>query len=425
MLRVIKTGNESGLSRLLASRVARTAGAEKIVRRILDDVRRQGDRALIRYSRKFDGVDLRDQGFTVSRAEIRRAYQQVPRGFVAAVRAAAKNIRTVALRQLPRAWKMRTEPGVKISQVVRPLERVVCYVPGGRFPLPSTLLMSVIPAQVAGVREVLVTSPRPAPAVLVAADMLGVRKIYRLGGAQAIAAFAFGTATVPRADKIVGPGNRYVAAAKKLVAGECGIDFVAGPTELVIAGARGRPAWIAADLIAQAEHDPDALAILITPSRRLALEVQAAVAGALNRLRLPVAEKSLARQGGIILTKNAGEAIELINRLAPEHLTLLDDAEDWLGRVQSAGSIFIGSWSPVAAGDYASGTNHILPTGGAARLRGGLSAADFVKTITVQQLDRRGLRHLRGAIVTLAETEGLRAHAYSVETRFTSHGSTP
>ena len=424
-MRLIRSHDRKALGRLMKSRQSNLAEAEAVARAILEDVRRHGDAALVRYTRKFEGVDLHARGFTVSRREIRAAYRQVPDGFIAAVRAAAKNIRAVALRQLPRAWKCETARGVEIRQVVRPLERVACYVPGGRFPLPSTLMMSVIPAQVAGVREVLVTSPRPAPAVLVAADLLGVRRIFRLGGAQAIAAFAFGTERVPRADKIVGPGNRFVAAAKKLVAGDCGIDFVAGPSELVIAGARGRPEWIAADLIAQAEHDPDAVAVLVTPSRRLALEVQAAVSAALKKLPLPVAQKSLARQGAIILTKNAGEAIDLINRLAPEHLTLLEGADDWLGRVQSAGSIFLGGWSPVAAGDYASGTNHILPTGGAARLRGGLSAADFVKTITVQKLDRRGLRNLRRAIVTLAETEGLKAHAYSVETRFTSDAPTP
>jgi histidinol dehydrogenase len=425
MLRIIKAEEAGSLRRVLASRAARTNEADKIVRRILADVRRQGDRALIRYSRKFDGVDLRAEGFTVSRGEIRLAYKQVGAGFIAAVRAAAKNIRAVADRQLTRQWTIQTAQGVKVSQTIRPLECVACYVPGGRFPLPSTLLMSVIPAQAAGVREVMVTSPRPAPAVLVAADLLGVRKIFRLGGAQAIAAFAFGTRTVPRADKIVGPGNRYVAAAKKLVAGECGIDFVAGPTEIVVAGARGCPAWIAADLVAQAEHDPDALAVLITPSRRLAREVQTAVARALEKLRLPVAKQSLARQGAIILTRNLGAAIELVNRLAPEHLILLDDAKNWLDRVQSAGSIFLGGWSLVAAGDYASGTNHVLPTGGAARLRGGLSAADFVKTISVQELNRRGLRHLRGTIVTLALSEGLKAHAESVETRFAAHGPTP
>jgi histidinol dehydrogenase len=424
-MRIVRSNDRKALAHLMRARQSRLADAERVARRILADVRKQGDAALARYSRKLDGVDLRAEGFTVTRAEIRKAYKLVPPGFVSAVRAAAKNIRAVAERQLPSEWKAKTAPGVEISQIVRPLERVVCYVPGGRFPLPSTVLMSVIPAQVAGAREVLVTSPRPAPAVLVAADVLGVKKIFRLGGAQAIGAFAFGTRKVPRADKIVGPGNRFVAAAKKLVAGEGGIDFVAGPTELVVAGARGKPEWIAADLVAQAEHDPDAVAIFITPSRDLATQVQLALARALKELRFPVAEKSLAQQGAIIVTRNAAESIELINRLAPEHLTLLDDAKSWLPRVQSAGSIFLGGWSPVAAGDYASGTNHILPTGGAARLRAGLSAADFVKTISVQELDRRGLRQLRGAIVTLARTEGLKAHAYSVEARFTSRGQTP
>lgn len=425
MLRIIKTSDRKALDRVMRARTARLAEAEAVARRVIEDVRRNGDRALIRYTRKFDGIDLSAQGFTVSRAEIRKAFRQVPRGFIAAVRAAAKNIRTVARRQLPRDWSTQAVPGVEVRQIIRPLERVVCYVPGGRFPLPSTLLMSAIPAQVAGVREVLVTSPRPAPAVLVAAHLLGIERIYRLGGAQAIAAFALGTERVPRADKIVGPGNRYVAAAKKLLAGECGIDFIAGPTELVIAGARGRPKWIAADLIAQAEHDPDAVALLITPSERLAARVQVAVEEALTKLHLPFAEESLAQQGAIILARNLNETVELVNRLAPEHLTLLNDAAKLLGRIQSAGSIFVGGWSAVAAGDYASGTNHILPTGGAARLRGGLSAADFVKTISVQSLNRQGLDRLRRTITTLAETEGLKAHAYSVETRFTSHGPTP
>jgi histidinol dehydrogenase len=278
--------------------------------------------------------------------------------------------------------------------------------------------MSVIPAQVAGVREILVTSPKPASAVLAAAHMLGVSRIYRLGGAQAVAAFAYGTESVPRVEKIVGPGNRYVAAAKKLVAGECGIDFIAGPSELVVMGAEGNPEWIAADLVAQAEHDPDALAILITPSRRLARRVQACAAEIVKKLELPVARKSLAGQGCIILTGDLDEAGEFVNRLAPEHLTLLEDAEGLLDRVQSAGSIFLGHYSPVAAGDYASGTNHILPTSRAARLRGGLSAADFVKCISVQQISRQGLSRLRPSIVTLARAEGLEAHAQSVEVRF-------
>jgi histidinol dehydrogenase len=283
--------------------------------------------------------------------------------------------------------------------------------------------MSVIPAQVAGVGEVVVTSPRPAPAVLVAADLLGVKKIYRLGGAQAIAAFAFGTESVPRVDKIVGPGNRYVAAAKKLVAGECGIDFIAGPSELVLVGGRGNVEWIASDLVAQAEHDPDAVAIFITPSLKLALQVQAAARGIVSRLELPLADRSLTAQGGIIVTGNMAEAADLVNRLAPEHLTLFEGATSLLGRIQSAGSIFLGVYSPVAAGDYASGTNHILPTSGAARLRGGLSAADFVKCISVQRLSSHGLAGLEKAIITLANTEGLRAHAYSIQTRSKKKGA--
>jgi histidinol dehydrogenase len=311
-----------------------------------------------------------------------------------------------------------TSAGVKVGQIIRPLERVACYVPGGRFPLPSTVFMSVIPAQEAGVREIIVTSPRPAPTVLAAADLLGVRKIFRLGGAQAIAAFAYGTESVPRADKIVGPGNRFVAAAKKLISGECGIDFVAGPTELVIVGSKGNPQWIAADLVAQAEHDPDASAVFITSSPKLALKVQKAVQEILARVRSSIAESSLLSQGAIVVTHKLEEAVEWANRLAPEHLTLLEDAARLLDRVHSAGAIFLGSYSAVAAGDYASGGNHILPTAGAARLRGGLTAADFVKTISVQRLTRGGLAGLRKSIVTLAETEGLKAHAFSVLTRF-------
>jgi len=418
MLAIIRSSDTAALDRLLQARTATLAEAEKAVHPILDDIRRNGDRALLRYARKFDRVDLRAAGFTVTRDEIRRARREVPPGFVAAVRVAAANIRKAARRQLPRPWSIQVRAGVRVGQIIRPLERVVCYVPGGRFPLPSTVLMSVIPAQEAGVHEVVVTSPRPAPAVVVAADVLGVKRIFRLGGAQAVAAFAYGTESVPRVDKIVGPGNRYVAAAKKLVAGECSIDFIAGPSELVLVGARGNPDWIASDLVAQAEHDPDAVAIFITPSLKLALQVQAAARGILARLALPVAEQALAAQGAILVTRNLAEAVELVNRLAPEHLTLFEGATGLLAHVQSAGSIFLGAYSPVAAGDYASGTNHILPTSGAARLRGGLSAADFVKAISVQRLSRSGLAGLEETILTLAHTEGLKAHAYSVEARF-------
>ena len=419
-MKIIQSQDRVAMNQLLNAREARLADAEPVARRIVDDVKRHGDRALIGYAKKFDHLDLRKEGFTVSQKEILEAYRNMPPSFIRALRLAARNIRAVARRQLPRPWRMETSAGVVVRQIIRPLDRVACYVPGGRFPLPSTVLMSVIPAQVAGVREIVVTSPRPAPAVLVAADILGIKKIYRLGGAQAIAAFAYGTESVPRVDKIVGPGNRYVATAKKLVARDCGIDFVAGPTELVVIGSRGRAQWIAADLVAQAEHDPDAVAIFITPSRQLAMEVQTSARNMVRQLRLPVAEQALARQGAIILTKTISEAVDIANTFAPEHLTLLDGATSLLGRIQSAGSIFLGSYSAVAAGDYASGTNHILPTGGVARLRGGLSAADFVKTISVQQLSRRGLSRLLKTIVTLATTEGLRAHADSVEARFDS-----
>jgi histidinol dehydrogenase len=418
MLDIIRSSDVAAINRLLRARTITLAEAEAVVRPLLDDIRRHGDRALLRYAKKFDRLDLRETGFTVTRQEIRRAYHEVPRGFAAAVRVAARNIRQAARLQLPQPWTSSPSAGLSVGQIIRPLERVACYVPGGRFPLPSTVLMSVIPAQEAGVHEVIVTSPRAAPAVLVASDLLGVERIFRLGGAQAVAAFAYGTESVPRVDKIVGPGNRYVAAAKKLVAGECGIDFIAGPSELVMVAVRGKAEWIAADLVAQAEHDPDAMAIFITPSLKLAREVQSAVSGILARLALPVAGQALEAQGAIIVTRNLREAADLVNRLAPEHLTLFEGTTRLLGRVQSAGSIFLGAYSTVAAGDYASGTNHILPTGGVARLRGGLSAADFVKALSVQRLTRHGLASLGKAIVTLAQTEGLKAHAYSVEARF-------
>jgi histidinol dehydrogenase len=421
MVRIIRSDDKKAFNQVLRARQFGLRDAEATARRILEDVRRNGDRALIRYARQLDGLDLRKTGFMVSSEEIREAYGQVPSGFVAALDVAARNIRAVARLQLPRPWQTAPSTGIKLHQIVRPLERVACYIPGGRFPLPSTILMSGIPAQVAGVPEILMTCPRPLPTVLVAADFLGLKKVFRLGGAQAIAAFAHGTESVPRVDKIVGPGNRYVAAAKRLVAGGCGIDFVAGPTELVVLGSKGRAAWIAAELVAQAEHDADAVAVFITSSHQLARQVQMSITALLRSpVGSPVARRALSRQGAIIITGDTAEGVDLVNQFAPEHLVLLDDAVRWLPEIRAAGSIFLGSYSPVAAGDYAAGTNHILPTGGAARVSGGLSSADFVKTITVQKLSRQGLSHLRRSIVTLATTEGLKAHAHSVATRFSN-----
>jgi histidinol dehydrogenase len=331
----------------------------------------------------------------------------------AAIRAAARSIRRVARRQVPRGWRARVAPGVVVEQRVIPLDRVGCYVPGGRYPLPSSLLMTAIPAAAAGVREIVAVCPRPEPVVMAAAIEAGVSRLFRLGGAHAVAALAYGTATVPRVDKIVGPGNRYVAAAKALVASDCGIDFFAGPTEIVVVASRGPAEWIAADLIAQAEHDPDARAVLITWSRRLARSVSAHVAA-----RTPEsgpARASLRSHGGIIVTKTAREAMALANAAAAEHLVV--ETEELAAQVRSAGSLFVGGWSAQVAGDYAIGSNHVLPTAGAARVRGGLSAADFVKQITVQRLTRAGLERIGATVTALAYAEGLTAHAESVALR--------
>jgi histidinol dehydrogenase len=314
---------------------------------------------------------------------------------------------------------MAVAPGISVEQRIVPLERVGCYVPAGRHPLPSSLLMTAIPARAAGVGEVVVACPRPDPAVYAAALEAGADRVFRMGGAHAVAALAYGTRLVPRVDKIVGPGNRWVSAAKALISRDCAIDFYAGPTEILIVASAGPAAWLAADLIAQAEHDPDARAVLITPSRRLATAVAREVAR-----QLPgsgVARVSLERHGGIIVTKSVNEAIDLANAAAPEHLVV--DREALMPRVRNAGSVFVGRWSAQAAGDYAFGSNHVLPTAGAARSHGGLNTADFVKRVSVQRVTRRGLERIGGTVTTLARAEGLEAHAQSVETRLQGSGS--
>ena len=308
---------------------------------------------------------------------------------------------------------MMVAPGVSVEQRVEAIARVGCYVPGGRFPLPSSLLMTAIPARVAGVGDIIAVCPRPEPAVMAAALEAGVTRLFRVGGAHAIAALAFGTATIPRVDKIVGPGNRYVAAAKAYVAGECAIDFYAGPTEIVILAGSGRPAWIAADLVAQAEHDPDARPILITWNRSLAVRV--ALAAARQAAGLPIAATSLAANGAAIVARTMEEAIAISNRIAPEHLVV--DRESIARHALTAGAVFVGPFAAQAAGDYATGSNHVLPTSGAARFRGGLSAADFVRVMSVQRLTRAGLARLAATIVPLARAEGLEAHAASIEVR--------
>ena len=304
-------------------------------------------------------------------------------------------------------------PGVRITQRVLPLERVGCYVPAGRYPLPSSLLMTAIPASVAGVRDIIAVCPRPDAAIMYAAQVAGVSRLFRLGGAHAIAALAYGTETIPAVDKIVGPGNAYVAAAKAIVSSRCAIDFHAGPSEIVVVSRSGRPRWIAADLLAQAEHDPDARAVLLTPSRRLARAVAAELA--VQIAPEGPARAALSRNGGIIVTRSIAEAIALCNRMAPEHVVC--DTDAIAARVTRAGTVFVGDYSAQASGDYATGSNHVLPTSGAARARGGLSAADFVRVTTVQQVTAAGIRRIGPAAVTLARAEGLSAHAASIQMR--------
>jgi len=406
MLRIVPLEQAGGFVRRKAVRLAE---AEQIVAPILDAVRERGDEAVLEYARKLDGLQGND--LTVSTAGPRVADEFIP-----ALEVAAANIRQYAELQLPKESWVAFPDGRRLGQIVRPLESMGAYIPAGRYPLPSTLLMTVIPAQVAGVQTICVTSPRPSEEILATAAFLGIPRIFRIGGAQAIAALAFGTATVPKVDRIVGPGNIYVAAAKKLLAGEVGIDFVAGPTEIVIIAEDGDPRYIAADMLAQAEHDVEASSLLLTTSKKLAEQVVFEVARQLQTLSTAaVACESIRNNSAVIICPTVGAAVEESNRLAPEHLVIYD--RSLLPMIQHAGSIFVGAGSPEAAGDYASGPNHVLPTSGAARIRGGLSAADFVKVISVQELTSDALRTLAPAITTLARAEGLEAHARSVEVR--------
>ena len=392
--------------------------AEAVAAKVIADVRKRGDAALCAYSKQFDGTDLRRQGIWVTPQEMRLARPKVSYDFLRAVRQAARNIRRIAERQLPRPWTLEVEPGVKISQRVSPIESVGCYIPGGNLALVSTLLMTVIPAQVAGVPQIQGVCPHPNDALLAAAGFLGVRKIARIGGAQAIAALAYGTKSIARAEKICGPGNRFVTAAKQLVSSDCAIDLPAGPTEAVVLATNGNPRWIAADLLAQAEHAPDAGSFLITPSQKLAAAVQREVQ--LQLATLPQgnpAHLSMYKTGAILLTPTLEAACEFVSRFAPEHLSLPGNGQSLLTRIRSCGTIFLGPWGAQPLGDYVSGSNHVLPTGGWARKRGGLSSADFVKCISHQTISNKGFLRLADAAEVLAESEGLLAHRNAVRIR--------
>ena len=399
---------------LAAREGVRLVEAERTVAPILQDVRSRGDAGLLEYARRFDGFE--GESFIVSRAECEASRNQLQPGFLSAVVTAANNIRAYAEAQLPREQMIQYPDGRRLGWIVRPLDSMGAYIPAGRYPLASTLLMTVIPAQVAGVKAICVACPHPSAEILGVADYLGVSHVFRIGGAHAIAALAYGTETIPKVDRIVGPGSIYVAAAKKLIAGETGIDFIAGPTEIAIIADDGEPATIAADMLAQAEHDTEASAILLTPSRTLAEAVACEIERQLGSLpTAPVAREAILENSTIVLVDSPQQAVDFVNRLAPEHLMLYDPG--LLPAVRHAGSIFLGASSPEAAGDYCTGPNHVLPTSGVARLRGGLSAADFVKIISVQELTPASLKSLAPAITTLARAEGLEAHARSVEVR--------
>ncbi len=416
-MRIVKTYGRTAkaAAELIASIERRgavsTAKVEGVVSKILADVRKLGDKAVLEYATKFDQL-AKGASLLVSREEMQTAWETTAPELQQAMLVAQGNIRRFAEAQKPGEWTLE-DNGLKTGQIVRPLASVGCYVPGGRYPLPSTLLMTVTPAQVAGVPRIVVCSPKPAKETLAAAWLAGVTEFYRMGGAQAIAAMAVGTATIERVEKIVGPGNLFVTAAKVMVSHECGIDMPAGPTEIGVCSETGDAGGIAADLVAQAEHDPEALAVLITANAELGAAVVKEVK--LQAKQNVLAKQSLAAQGAVFVTRTVTEARELANRLALEHLSV--DAATDVTWVQNAGSVFVGRFSPQSMGDYVSGPNHVLPTGRAGRVRGGLSVMDFLKVITVQQYTKKGLQVLGPHAITLAEAEGLVGHAASVRVK--------
>lgn len=403
---------------LIAGRQEQNRSAQRVAARIVEDVEKRGDTALDEWSKKLDGVDVRGNRIWVTEREISTAKKRVPGDFLRAVKHAAANVRRVAEKQLAREWSLRVEPGVKISQLVRPIDSIGCYIPGGRFALFSTLVMTVVPAQVAGVSHIVVVCPRANDELLATAGVLGVKQLARIGGAQAVAALAYGTKRIASVEKIFGPGNRYVTAAKQIVSSDCAIDLPAGPTEAVVLARGGNAKWIAADLLAQAEHAPDAGSYLVTTSPRLAQQVQQEVAAQLAKLpETNSARVSCEKTSAILLARTWDRAIAFVNRFAPEHLSLPEYSPALLKNIRASGTVFVGPRSAQPFGDYATGSNHVLPTGGWARRRGGLSVNDFVKRFTVQSITPTGFRRLARDVQIMARAEGLLAHANAVEVR--------
>jgi len=414
----------SALNKIVARGEQTPEGVEQTVRDIIASVRQRGDAALFDYTDQFDRLQLTAKSIQVSSAEIDQAMQAVEPEALAALELAAERIAAYHKKQLPQTWISKDEPDVQLGQMVQPLDKVGIYVPGGKAAYPSSVLMNAVPAKVAGVGEVIMVVPMPDgvvnPYVLAAARIARVDRIFKIGGAQAVAALAYGTESVPRVDKITGPGNIYVATAKKQVFGQVDIDMIAGPSEiLIINDGSGDPTHLAADLLSQAEHDEIASSILITTDVDMAKKVQSALAEQLEKLpRADIARQSINNYGAIIVTSDILEAIDFSNQIAPEHLELaVDDPFDILDGIRHAGAVFLGHNTPEAAGDYLAGPNHTLPTGGTARFFSPLGVEDFIKKSSLVYFSREGLERLGDKIVTIAELEGLTAHARSVSIR--------
>jgi len=417
-------GFETAFATLLAAKRENAADVDVAVAAIIDHVASRGDAALVEYTNRFDRVELTPARLRLTKGEIAAGADAAPTGTVDALRLAAERIESFHRRQLPMMIDYVDDAGVRLGLRWRPVAAAGLYVPGGTAAYPSSVLMNAIPAKVAGVERLVMTVPAPDgvlnPLVLAAARLVGIDEIYRIGGAQAVAALAYGTATIKAVDKIVGPGNAYVAAAKRRVFGRVGIDMIAGPSEiLVVADRHNDPAWIAADLLSQAEHDAAAQAILVTDSSEFAAAIEAAAARHLEHLpRADIARASWQANSAILLVADWNEAAPLIDRIAPEHLELaIDDPDALAARVHHAGAIFLGRYTPEAIGDYVAGPNHVLPTARSARFASGLGVLDFMKRTTIVGCNAASLDALAPAAIRLAEAEGLDAHALSLALR--------
>jgi histidinol dehydrogenase len=425
-IRLVKTsdaGFKPLLKKILGRRGTPEDDVERRVSEIVGAVQKQGDRALLRYTRLFDRVRLSCASMEVKPAEIVGALSEVPRQDLITLRLAARRIAAFHRRQLQKSWQYRDPLGMMLGQRITPLERVGIYVPGGKASYPSTVLMNAIPAKVAGVKEIIMTSPigNDGAIILAAAHIAGVSRIFRVGGAQAVAALAFGTQTIPKVDKIVGPGNIFVATAKRMVFGEVNIDSIAGPSEiLILADDSADPVHVAADMLSQAEHDELAAALCVTTSIAMARKIQAAVENQLRSTkRHAITVKSLEKYGAIIVARGAKEMVELANAIAPEHVELIVRRPAKLAKqIRNAGAMFLGPYSAPPLGDYLAGPNHVLPTGGSARFFSPLGTYDFVKRTTMIQAEKQALRSLAPKLTQLARLEGLDDHARSVEARF-------